>query len=513
MTVEKETKHINAKRNGDKQMSCTTILVGKDASYDGSTMIARNDDSGSGHFTPKKFVVTQPENQPKVYKSVISHVEIELPGNPMRYTCMPNVIEGKGIWGAAGVNAANVGMTATETITSNPRVLGADPLVKLVEATSDSPEIPGGIGEEDIVILVLPYIRSAREGVLRLGELLEKYGTYEMNGIAFSDTKEIWWLETIGGHHWIAKRVPDNSYVVMPNQQGIDDFDLNDAFGAQKEHLCSRDLMNFIKDNHLDLSIDDNFSARAAFGSHDDADHVYNTPRAWYMLRYLNPRTFKWDGPDAEFDPQSDDLPWCLIPEKKITPDDVKYVLSSHYQGTKYDPYAAYGNKDMIGAFRSIGINRNDFMALIQLRNDAPENARAIEWVAYASNAFNTMCPFYANIDETPEYLNNTTAEVSTDNFYWNSRLIAALTDAAYGKNQFHIERYTESVLSKGYALINKYDAELKKITDADEAIKKQEEANREIAEMLRKETADTLDKVLFEASNHMKNQYSRSDA
>ena len=37
-------------------MACTTILVGKKASYDGSTMIARNDDSGSGHFTPKKFV-------------------------------------------------------------------------------------------------------------------------------------------------------------------------------------------------------------------------------------------------------------------------------------------------------------------------------------------------------------------------------------------------------------------------------------------------------------------------
>ena len=42
-------------------MACTTILVGKKASYDGSTMIARNDDSGSGHFTAKKFVVVQPE--------------------------------------------------------------------------------------------------------------------------------------------------------------------------------------------------------------------------------------------------------------------------------------------------------------------------------------------------------------------------------------------------------------------------------------------------------------------
>ena len=71
-------------------MACTTILVGKKASYDGSTMIARNDDSGSGHFTAKKFVVVQPEEHPAVYKSVISHVEVPLPGDALRMTAMPN---------------------------------------------------------------------------------------------------------------------------------------------------------------------------------------------------------------------------------------------------------------------------------------------------------------------------------------------------------------------------------------------------------------------------------------
>ena len=61
------------------------------------------------------------------------------------------------------MNAANVGMTATETITSNPRVLGADPLVEYRPAKGGQPEVPGGIGEEDIVYLVLPYIHTARE--------------------------------------------------------------------------------------------------------------------------------------------------------------------------------------------------------------------------------------------------------------------------------------------------------------------------------------------------------------
>ena len=96
-------------------MPCTTILVGKKASYDGSTMIARNDDSPSGQFTPKKFVVVHPEEQPRKYKSVLSHVEIDLPEEALRYTAVPNALEGEGIWAAHGINAAGVGMTATET--------------------------------------------------------------------------------------------------------------------------------------------------------------------------------------------------------------------------------------------------------------------------------------------------------------------------------------------------------------------------------------------------------------
>ena len=482
-------------------MACTTILVGKNASYDGSTMIARNDDSGSGHFMPKKFVVVHPEDHPAVYHSVISHVEIPLPGNPLRMTAMPNAIEGKGIWAAAGVNAANVGMTATETITSNPRVLGADPLV------------PGGIGEEDLVMLVLPYIHSAREGVQRLGQLLETYGTYEMNGIAFQDVDEIWWLETIGGHHWMARRVPDDVYVVMPNQLGIDAFDLEDAFGEQNEFLCSADLRQFLAENHLDLSTDGVLNPRDAFGSHDDADHVYNTPRAWYMLRTLNPNTFVWDGPDADYTPRSDDLPWCMNPEKKLTPEDVKYVLSSHYQGTPYDPYASYGDKSQRGMYRSIGINRNDFMALIQMRPDVPAEQSAIEWVAYASNAFNTMVPFYANVETTPAYLSCTTGEVSTDSFYWVSRMIAAMTDASYAKSLIHAERYELAVLSASRALVKEYDAKLSAEPDAAQRAALREEANEAIAKMLKAKASDTLDKVLFELSSGMKNAFARSDA
>lgn len=493
-------------------MSCTTILVGKNASCDGSTMIARDDDSPSGEFTPKRFAVTHPAEQPKLYRSVLSHLEADLPADPLRYTAMPNALPGKGIWAAGGVNEKNVAMTATETITSNERVVGADPYAEYLPAEGDRPERAGGIGEEDIVVLVLPYIRSAREGVRRLGGLLERYGTYEPNGIAFQDVNEIWWFESVGGHHWLAKRVPDDAYVVMPNQLGIDSFDLADALGAQEEHMCPADLADFIRENRL-ASVQSGFiNPREVFGSRTDGDHVYNTPRAWFMERYLNPRTYKWDGPDADYGPESDDIPWCGVPEKKITVEDVKYLLSSHYQGTPYDPYGSYGDGSRRGMYRSIGINRNDFLGLMQLRPYLTEAFRAVEWLAFGSNAFNALAPFYANVGETPEYLANTGAQVSTDNFYWSNRLIAALADAHYGRCLSHIERYQFAVQSKGRELIGRYDRELAAAPpEACRALC--EKANREIADMLRAETAAVLDKVLFEASCGMKNSYARSDS
>ena len=478
-------------------MGCTTILVGKKASYDGSTMIARNDDSSNGKFTAKKLQVIHPEDMPRIYKSILSNFEVELPENPLQYTAMPNAVEGDGMWAAAGVNIENIGMTATETITSNARVLGADPLVK------------DGFGEEDIVMITLPYIHSAKEGVKRLGLLLEQYGTYESNGIAFSDVDSIWYMETIGGHHWIARRVPDESYVMMPNQFGIDEFDFEDACSNENEYMCSKDLKEFIEENHLNLSQDDHFNPRYAFGSHSDSDHVYNSPRAWYMGRYFNPATYDWDNPHGKYSPESDELPWCLVPEKKITPSDVKYILSSHYQGTPYDPYGKSTESSLKGKYRTIGINRTDFVALIQLNGHKIKECQAIEWIAEGSNVFNTMVPLFAHMNTAPEYLANTTKDVSTDNFYWTSRLIGALADASYGNSITEIDRYQLAVEAKGNAIVKKYEKLIEDAQDKDEAI---QSANEEIVEMLKQETNKVLNKVLYIRSLGMKNAFNRSD-
>ncbi len=485
-------------------MSCTTILVGKNASNDGSTMVARTDD---GHFDVKRMIVTEPKNQPRKYKSVLSHVEIELPDDPLRYTCSPSVDPQRGIWAATGINEANVGMTATETITTNSLVLAADPLVELQKAKGRQKEIPGGIGEEDIIVLVLPYIRSAREGVLRLASLLEQYGTYEMNGIAFNDENEAWWLETIGGHHWIARRVPDDEVVINPNQFGMDAFDLDDAFGEKKAHLCSADLREFIAENHLDLNRNGKFNPRDIFGSHTDFDHVYNTPRAWFMGRFLTPYSHRWDGEDAEFTPESENIPWSLVPDRKVTPEDVKYMLSGHYQGTPYNPYLNHDTGSR-GHYRSIGINRTGVTSICQIRSDVPDPLKGIEWICFGSTTFSSVLPVYTNVPKMPKYLSDVTLDTSTENFYWGSRLIDALADHSYGACIQLIERYHKSMQAKGRQIIREYDRKM--IESGDYSLIA--EANEKLCAMAKEQTIDTLNKVLLESSKLMKNGYNRAD-
>ena len=486
-------------------MPCTTVLVGRKASNDGSTMIARTDD---GQFDIKKLIVVNPKDQPKKYKSRIAHLEIELTETPMRYTACPNVDLKEGLWCATGINEANVGMTATETITTNSRVLAADPLVEYRKAkTRKEKDVPGGVGEEDFVTLVLPYIRSAREGVLRLAKLLETYGTYESNGIAFNDDHEVWWLETIGGHHWMARLLPEDCVAICPNQFAMDGFDLDDAFGKQEAHLCSADLKEFIAKNHLDLNQDGKFNPRDVFGSRADSDHIFNTPRAWFMGRYLTPESHRWEGESAEFTPESDNIPWCLKPDRKVAAEDVKYMLSGHYQGTPYDPYN-HRDTGSRGMYRSIGINRTGSTAICQIRPDMPDALKGIEWICFGSTAFGTFLPVYTAVSKMPDYLGKVTQETSTEAWFWTCRLISVLADSCYASALEEIERYELAVMSKGRQLIREYDEKM--ISKNDFSLT--EEADRKLAAMLKEQASATLKKMLMAASGKMKNDFNLED-
>ena len=129
-----------------------------------------------------------------------------------------------------------------------------------------------------------------------------------------------------------------------------------------------------------------------------------------------------------------------------------------------------------------------------------------------ASNAFNEMIPFYANVNATPAYLANATATVNTDSLYWTSRIVGALADAHYPACASHVERYQKRMQALGHELIARFDREAEAV--AGEALPAfLEKCNQALADEARKQTDELLGKVLHEASNGMKNGFARSDA
>ncbi|MCZ3622168.1 C69 family dipeptidase [Lactobacillus mulieris] len=472
-----------------EQTECTTILVGKKASIDGSTMIARSEDGGRT-IIPESFKVVNPEQQPKHYQSVISKQVIDdedLALTPLRYTSAPDASGKNGIWAAAGINAENIAMTATETITTNSRIQGIDPLLTTEE---------GGLGEEDFVTLTLPYIHSARDGVKRVGYLLEKYGTYEMNGMAFSDKDEIWYLETIGGHHWAARLIPDDAYVIAPNRLNIDEFKFDDP-----DFVCSSDLKELIESYNLNPDFE-GYNLRHIFGSSTIKDAHYNNPRAWYIHNFFNP---EFGGK-----PSDQDQPFICHANRKISLEDIKWAESSHYQDTPYDAYGDQGTAEQKKTFRPIGINRNFETHVLQIRNNVPAEIAGVQWLAFGPNTFNTFVPFYTNITTTPASW-QTTAKFDLTKIFWLNKLTAQLGDTnyrVYGELEADFEQKS---LAACHKIQHDTDLAVKGLTGK-ELQNKLECANDKMAEVVYNNTVELLGQMVDEGHGLMTLKYDLLD-
>lgn len=398
--------------------TCTTLLVGKGATLDGSTIVCREEDYGN-EFDPQRFVFVKAADQPHHYESKSTAFKTDLPDNPVGYTSTPDADSSAGVFAAGGINQHNVAMTGTETITTNSRILGLDPFNDV-----------DGIGEEDFVTLVLPYIKTAREGVQRLGGLIEKYGTYEANAISFGDRDEVWYMETIGGHHWAAVRIPDDAYVIAPNRFNITSFDF-----TADDTACAPGLKALIDDHHLNPSFSGDYDLRQIFGSQTVTDTHYNNPRAWYVQHQLSAQ------PGGQ--PTDQDLPFICHPRHKLSIEEIKQAMSSHYQNTPFDPY-----EHQEAPYRSIALNRNLELHILQIRNNVPVALAGIHWLAYGPNAFNTVVPFYANVDNTPAAYRDTSANYSPDQMYWLIHTIAAIGDHSYQLARPAVEEFEQQVVA-----------------------------------------------------------------
>lgn len=162
-----------------------------------------------------------------------------------------------------------------------------------------------GLDEDCMVNVVLPYIDSARGGVKRLGALIAKYGSAAGNSVLFSDKDEIWYMEIVTGHHWVAQRIPDDAYAIAANRVSIQEVDF-----TSDDFMWSAGIQDFVAKNKLNPDLE-GWNFRHIFGTFTEQDRHYNTSRVWYGQKILNP--------SIDQDPEDPDLPFIRRAEKKIS--------------------------------------------------------------------------------------------------------------------------------------------------------------------------------------------------
>ena len=385
----------------DGRSSCTSILIGKKATINGSVIIGRNEDAKTAW--PKHLAFNNSETiNNNHFKSKDNKFEMDLPQEKFAYSSTPEWTDKYGIFEEDGINEYHVAMSATESAYANDRVLAADPF-----------NIEKGILEEAMITVVLPYVKTAREGVKRLGDIVEKYGAAEADGILFSDRDEAWYLEIGSGHHWVAQRIPDDSYAVVANQLAIQEIDFN-----SNEFMYSKGIQNFVYENKL-WPKDKPFIFREIFGTHDDSDLHYNTPRVWIGQKILTP--------SIEQEPQSFDLPFIQKPDKPISIQDAQTILSNHYQNTPYD-LTNQKNKDN-ATFRPISVATTQESHLLELNGEA-----MTQWLAMGIAAQSVYVPFYPQGTKVPTMYKYGKETYSSNSAYWVFKLASTLVDRDWTK-------------------------------------------------------------------------------
>ncbi|UEA99383.1 C69 family dipeptidase [Prevotella melaninogenica] len=384
---------------------CTTIIIGQEQTADGSMIVARSEDWDA--MEAKNYEIFEgTDNGPREFVAKDSPFRCELPEKALGYSALsPYNLHGH--WGSAGFNTAGVGMSATESIFSSDEVLKHDPLVE------------NGVAENSVFNITLPYVHTAREGVERLGMLIEKYGIAEGFGIGFVDSKEIWYLETACGHRWLACRMPKDQYFVTGNQSRFRTYDPND----KENYLASADLIEFAEKHGLYNPAQGAFDFHEAYARDIKLDTTYNYPRVWGLQQFFSP--------EIKNDVTKNTFPVFAKATHKVTLTELRTAFRFHYDNTEHDPYLNSNPKE---PYRPVSIFRTTQTHLLQVRPELPQAIGCVNYVAMGMADLGVFLPLYQGITSYPEAYTKGNGESSDDSAYWKFRKIMVLGMTNYNK-------------------------------------------------------------------------------
>ena len=354
---------------------CFGIVVGKDASVDGHVIMAHNEDD-----SPPQIV-----NHYKVPR-VTHH-----PGEKVKLLGGGELDQVELTWSYIWSEMPE--MTFSDSYLNEWGVCVASDACRSRE---DNPDITDGGISCMLRRLVAERAKTAREGVLIAGRLVEQFG-YDGSGRTYSicDPDEGWLFCAVNGKHWLAKRVPDNEVAIIANTYTVHDVDLSD----NRNFLASRGIIEYaISRGWYDPENDGPFDFAAAYANPRVASDSSNICRQWGGLRHVS----------SEPIPLNMKLPFSVIPKRKLDVTAVMKILRDHYEDTElFDSSAESGNPHEAGV-RTICALSTQTSFVAQLRKNMPLDIGIVYWVCLSTPCTSCFIPFHFGIAEFPSGFSST---------------------------------------------------------------------------------------------------------
>lgn len=393
--------------------ACTSFLVGKKASSDGSTIITYNQDS-YGMYGRLLYLPAGNHAVGSVRKIVdgdTKHYLGEIPEAPYTYAVM------------GYINEHQVGITET---TFGGRHELVDP--------------KGVIDYVSLMTIALQRSKTAREAIKVMTSLVQEYG-YASEGESFSiaDPNEIWILEMIGkgpeekGTVWVAVRIPDDCIACHANQSRIHQFDLKD----KKNVMYSKDVISFAKKRGYFTGKDSDFSFSDAYAPADFGAIRYCETRVWsFYNKWVDGMERYLDYADGKHIGKSEVMPLYFKPKQKLSLHDVMNSMRDHYEGTPFDvtkdagsgPYEApyrptplswkYEGNSYFNE-RPISTQQTAGTFVVQMRDFLPNQIGGVIWYGNDDPNMVPYTPVYCCATKAPECYDSKDANDVT--FSWDS--------------------------------------------------------------------------------------------
>ncbi len=298
---------------------CTTITVGKGASYDGSVMTSHTDDSHRTRSWMQMVAAKDHEagSTTPMYKRVQDNTKAMPIYAHNKIGEIPQVEHTY-----AFLNTAYPSMNEHQLAIGESTFGGRDTL------QSNN----GLIDCQRLVQLMLERTTTARAAIEMADELLMEYGWTDYGEVlTIADPNEVWHLEIVGagkgnkGAVWVAQRVPDNHVGVNANASTIKEIDLKN----KDYFMASKNIYKVAEEMGLwSKKSGETFRFNHVYAPHS-RESVASRRREWRILSIL--------APSLHLSPTAQDYPFSVKPEKKVTLEMMVSLFKDYYQGTPYD--------------------------------------------------------------------------------------------------------------------------------------------------------------------------------